>query len=127
MFSNIHLFNCPKQQETNFFTLGLVFIFSLGLSITFTNYLAYEDEGGKVLDRVSTMQVDKGSAKTLKNEGYTYYFFSNHCKTTFAKNPEKYACICSKLLENCDCGHCAGEGSAMRVYRSWCRIPHNET
>jgi Uncharacterized conserved protein len=95
----------------NFFlTIALVFIFLLGLSITYTKHLAQAGEGGKVIDRVCTMQIDKDSAKTLKNEGYTYYFCSDHCKATFAKSPEKYACICPQLHEGCDCGHCAGKG-----------------
>ncbi|MFV1975822.1 MAG: YHS domain-containing protein [Candidatus Scalindua sp.] len=93
-----------------FLTIALVFIFLLGLSITYTKRLAQAGEGGKVVDRVCTMQIDKDSAKTLKNEGYTYYFCSDHCKATFAKSPAKYACICPQLHEGCDCGHCTGKG-----------------
>lgn len=100
-------------------TLGFVFIFLLGLSITYTKNLTHAGEvrhsesasgtSGKVIDRVCTMQIDKRSAKTLKSEGYTYYFCSDNCKTTFAKNPAKYACICPQLFEGCGCGHCAGK------------------
>lgn len=91
-------------------TYGLVFILSLGLSITYAKNLTHAGEGGKVTDRVCTMQIDKDEAETLTNDGYTYYFCSNNCKTTFAKNPAKYACICPQLHEGCDCGHCAGKG-----------------
>ena len=90
-------------------TLGLVFVFSLGFSITYTNNLIHASEGGKVIDRVCTMQIDKSSAETLTKNGYTYYFCSNNCKTTFEKNSTKYACICPQLHEECDCGHCAGK------------------
>ena len=90
--------------------LGLVFVFSLGLSITYTKNLTHAAEVGKVIDRVCTMQIDKSSAETLTKDGYTYYFCSNNCKTTFEKNSAKYACICPQLHEGCDCGHCAGKG-----------------
>ncbi len=69
---------------------------------------------GEVIDRVCTMQIDKDEADTLTKDGYTYYFCSNNCKTTFAKSPEKYACICPQLHEGCDCGHCAGKGVPCR-------------
>ncbi|MFQ5687070.1 MAG: YHS domain-containing protein [Candidatus Scalindua sp.] len=89
---------------------GLVFVFSLGFSITYAKNSIYASEGGKVIDRVCTMQIDKSSAETLTKDGYTYYFCSNNCKTAFANSPEKYACICPQLFEGCDCGHCAGIG-----------------
>ena len=93
-------------------TLGLVFIFSLGLSITYTKQLTHAGEDGKVIDPICNMQIDKGSAKTLENDGVTYYFCSDHCKATFANNPEKYTCICPRLHEGCDCGHCEGNGGS---------------
>lgn len=88
---------------------GLVFVFSLGFSITYVNGLSFAEEG-KVIDRVCTMQIDKASSETLTKDGYTYYFCSSDCKTTFANSPEKYACICPQLHEGCDCGHCVGKG-----------------
>lgn len=90
------------------FSLYMI-IFILGLSLMFTLSQTYAGEGGKVIDRVCTMQIDKDSAKTLKEEGYTYYFCSDHCKTTFEKSPAKYACICPQLHEGCDCSHCTGK------------------
>ncbi len=62
----------------------LIFIFSLGISIAYSN-LTHAEEKGKVIDRVCTMQIDKASAATLTKDGYTYYFCSNNCKTSFAK------------------------------------------
>ncbi len=86
----------------------LIFIFSLGISIAYLN-LAHAEKA-KVIDRVCTMQIDKASAETLTKDGYTYYFCSDNCKTTFAKSPAKYACICPQLFGECDCGHCTGKG-----------------
>jgi Cu+-exporting ATPase len=45
-----------------------------------------------VKDPVCGMNVDEKTAK-LKSEylGKTYYFCSQMCKTTFDKNPNKYA------------------------------------
>ncbi len=88
---------------------GLIFIFLLGLQVTHVHRLAHAEEG-KAIDRVCTMQVDKDSAETLTKDGYTYYFCSGHCKASFEKNPEKYACICPQLSEGCECGHCSGKG-----------------
>ncbi len=85
-------------------------VFILGLSLTFTLSQTYAGEGGKVIDRVCTMQIDKETAETLTKDGYTYYFCSNYCKTAFGNNPDKYACICPQLHKGCDCGHCAGKG-----------------
>ena len=93
---------------------GLVFVFLLGFTITYSKNLTYASEGGKVIDRVCTMQIDKASSETLTKDGYTYYFCSNNCKTAFGNNPAKYACICPKLHEGCDCGHCAGKGVPCR-------------
>lgn len=100
--------------------VGLIFMFLFGLSVTYVNRLAHAEEvrhgesavgtGGKAVDRVCTMQVDKDSAETLTKDGYTYYFCSGHCKASFEKNPEKYACICPQLSEGCECGHCSGKG-----------------
>ncbi len=89
----------------------LIFIFSLGISIAYSN-LTHAEEKGKVIDRVCTMQIDKASAETLTKDGYTYYFCSDNCKTSFAKEPAKYACICPQLFEGCGCAHCAGKGEA---------------
>ncbi len=91
-------------------TFGLIFIFSLGLSITYIKNLALASRGEKVIDRVCTMQIDKASAETLTKDGYTYYFCSNNCKTSFVKDPGKYACICPQLFEGCVCAHCAWKG-----------------
>jgi YHS domain-containing protein len=87
-----------------------ILIFILGLSITFVLSQTYAVGGGKVTDRVCTMQIDKGTAETLTKDGHTYYFCSNYCKNAFGENPEKYACICPQLHEGCDCGHCASKG-----------------
>ncbi len=81
-------------------TLGLIFIFSLGLSITHTKQLTHAGEDGKVIDPICTMQIDKDGAKTYKKNGHKYYFCSKKCKKTFKKNPEKYACICSVPRKN---------------------------
>ncbi len=89
----------------------LILIFSLGISIAYSN-LTYAEEKARVIDRVCTMQIDKASAETLTKDGYTYYFCSNNCKTSFAKEPAKYACICPQLSGGCDCGHCTGKGEA---------------
>jgi YHS domain-containing protein len=91
------------------FIYGLIFIFLLGVSIAYSN-LTHAEEKAKAIDRVCTMQIDKASAETLTKDGYTYYFCSSNCKTTFAKEPAKYACICPQLFEGCDCGHCTGKG-----------------
>ncbi|ODS30344.1 MAG: hypothetical protein SCARUB_04545 [Candidatus Scalindua rubra] len=91
-------------------TLGLVFIFSLGLSITYTRNLTLASHGGKVIDRVCTMQIDKDGAKTYKKDGHKYYFCSKKCKKAFKKNPEKYACICPPSSDGCNCYHCTGTG-----------------
>ena len=99
------------------FIYGLIFIFLLGISIAYSN-LTHAEEGGKAIDRVCTMQIDKASAETLTKDGYTYYFCSNNCKTTFAKSPAKYACICPQLFEGCDCGHCTGKGEACECAES---------
>ena len=96
---------------------GLIFIFSLGFSIAYSN-LTHAEEKGKAIDRVCTMQIDKATAETLTKDGYTYYFCSNNCKTTFAKSPAKYACICPQLFEGCDCGHCTGKGEACECAES---------
>jgi YHS domain-containing protein len=91
-------------------TFGLIFIFSLGLSITYIKNLALASHGGKVIDRVCTMQIDKDGAKTYKKDGHKYYFCSKKCKKTFKKNPEKYACICPPSSDGCNCYHCTGTG-----------------
>jgi YHS domain-containing protein len=91
------------------FIYGLIFIFLIGFSIAYSN-LTHAEEKGKVIDRVCTMQIDKASAETLTKDGYTYYFCSDNCKTSFAKEPAKYACICPQLSGGCDCGHCTGKG-----------------
>ena len=49
--------------------------FILGLSISYTKTLIFAGDGGKVIDRVCTMQIDKDSAETLTKGVYTYYFF----------------------------------------------------
>ena len=90
--------------------LGCVFVFLLGLSITYTKNLVYASHGRKVIDRVCTKQIDKDGAKTYKKEGHKYYFCSRKCKKTFKKNPDKYACICPHLFVGCDCGHFTGKG-----------------
>ncbi|MHC4320786.1 MAG: YHS domain-containing protein [Planctomycetota bacterium] len=90
--------------------LGLVFVFSLGLSITYTKNLTHAGEGGKVIDRVCTMQIDKDGATTYKKDGHKYYFCSKNCKKIFKKDPEKYACICPKSSDGCNCFHCTGSG-----------------
>ncbi len=91
-------------------TFGLIFIFSLGLSITYIKNLALASRGGKVVDRVCTMQIDKDGAKTYKKDGHKYYFCSKKCKKTFKKNPEEYACICPPSSDGCNCYHCTGAG-----------------
>ncbi len=91
------------------FIYGLLFIFLIGIPIAYSN-LTHAEEGGKAIDRVCTMQIDKASAETLTKDGYTYYFCSNNCKTSFAKEPAKYACICPQLSEGCGCAHCTGKG-----------------
>ncbi len=88
---------------------GLIFIFLIGSSIAYSN-LTHAEEKAKAIDRVCTMQIDKASAETLTKDRYTYYFCSNNCKTSFAKEPAKYACICPQLFEGCGCAHCAGKG-----------------
>lgn len=110
------LISCPTRQ---FWQVGLIFIFLIGFSIAYSNLTHAEEvrlgesavgTRGKVIDRVCTMQIDKASAETLTKDGYTYYFCSNNCKTSFEGNPAKYACICPQLSEGCDCGHCTGKG-----------------
>jgi YHS domain-containing protein len=91
-------------------TLGLIFIFSLGLSITYIKNLAFASRVGMVIDRVCAKQIDKDRAKTYKNDGHKYYFCSKKCKKTFKKNPEKYACICPASSDGCNCYHCTGTG-----------------
>ncbi len=49
------------------FIYGLLFIFSLGISIAYSN-LTHAEEEGKAIDRVCTMQIDKASAETLTND-----------------------------------------------------------
>ena len=88
--------------------------FILGLSISYTKTLIYAGEGGKAIDHVCTMQIDKASSEALTKDGYTYYFCSGHCKAAFVKNPEKYSCICTKLHKGCNCEHCEGEGLPCR-------------
>ncbi len=100
------LISCPTRS---FWRVGLIFIFLIGFSIAYSN-LTHAEEEGKAIDRVCTMQIDKASAETLTKDGYTYYFCSNNCKTSFAKEPAKYACICPQLFGGCDCGHCTGKG-----------------
>lgn len=91
-------------------TLGLVFIFSLGLSITNTKELVFASSVRMVVDRVCAMQIAKDKAKIYKKDGHKYYFCSRKCKKTFKKNPEKYACICPKSSDGCNCFHCKGTG-----------------
>ncbi len=90
--------------------LGCVFVFLLGLSITYTKNLVYASHGRKVIDRVCTKQIDKDGAKTYKKDGHKYYFCSRKCKKTFKKNPDKYACICPSSHDGCNCFHCKGTG-----------------
>jgi len=106
--------NFLSNTKKSYWRVVLVLILSLGFSITSVKSLAHAEVGGKVIDRVCTMQIDKASAETLTKDGYTYYFCSNNCKTAFAKNPEKYACICPKLHVGCNCGHCTGAGVPCR-------------
>lgn len=89
--------------------LGLIFIFSIGLSITYKN-LALASRVGMVIDRVCAKLIDKDRAKKYKKNGHKYYFCSKKCKKTFKKNPEKYACICPALFDGCPCFHCTGTG-----------------
>ncbi len=108
------LISCPTRsfwRAKQFWGVGLIFIFLLGVSIAYSN-LTHAEEKAKAIDRVCTMQIDKASAETLTKDGYTYYFCSNNCKTSFEGNPAKYACICPQLFGGCDCGHCAGKGEA---------------
>lgn len=91
-------------------TLGLILIFSLGLSITYINNLAFAGRVGMIIDRVCKMQIDKDGAKTYKKDGHKYYFCSGNCKKAFKKDPEKYACICPPSSDGCNCYHCTGTG-----------------
>ncbi len=91
-------------------TLGLVFIFLLGLSITYTKNLALASRVGMVTDRVCAELIVKNKAKKYKMNGHKYYFCSKKCKKAFKENPEKYACICPELFDECPCSHCAGTG-----------------
>ncbi len=88
--------------------LGL--IFSLGLSITYTKSLALASRVAMVTDRVCENLIEKNKAKKYKMNGHKYYFCSKKCKKTFKKNPEKYACICPALYDECPCSHCASTG-----------------
>jgi YHS domain-containing protein len=101
------LIPCPTRT---FWRVGLVFVFLLGLSITYTKNLALASRIGMVIDRVCEMQIDKDGAKTYKKDGHKYYFCSKKCKKTFKKNPEEYACICSSSDDGCPCYHCTGTG-----------------
>ena len=96
----------PTRQKV--LILGLVFIFLLGLSITYTKDLALASRVGMVLDRVCTKQIDKDEAKTYKMKGHRYYFCSRKCKKVFKKSPEKYLCICPESSDGCPCFHCTG-------------------
>ncbi|MBS1257118.1 MAG: hypothetical protein MAG551_00153 [Candidatus Scalindua arabica] len=89
---------------------GFIFIFSLGLSITYTKNLAFSSRVGMVTDRVCAKLIDKDRAKKYKKNGHKYYFCSKKCKKTLKKNPEKYACICPALFDGCPCFHCTGTG-----------------
>jgi YHS domain-containing protein len=91
-------------------TLGLVFAFLLGLSITYTKELVLASSVRMVTDRVCAMQIVKDKAKTYKKDGHKYYFCSRKCKKIFKKNPEKYACICPASSDGCPCFHCKGTG-----------------
>jgi YHS domain-containing protein len=101
------LIPCPTRT---FWRVGLIFIFSLGLSITYTKNLALASRVRMVIDRVCEMQIDKDRATTYKKDGHKYYFCSKKCKKIFKKNPEKYACICSSSSDGCKCYHCTGTG-----------------
>ena len=63
-----------------------------------------------VIDRVCTMQIAKDKAKTYKENWHQYYFCSRECKKIFKKHPEKYACICSKKPDGCNCAQGKGTG-----------------
>ena len=91
-------------------TLGLVFIFSFCLSITYTKDLTFASRVEMVIDRVCTKQIDKDGAKAYKKAGHKYYFCSKRCKKIFKKDPEKYACICPASSDGCPCFHCTGTG-----------------
>jgi YHS domain-containing protein len=41
-------------------------------------------------DPVCGMQVDRAKALQLEHEGHTYYFCSEHCRHSFAEQPERY-------------------------------------
>jgi hypothetical protein len=54
-------------RAKQFWRVGLIFIFSLGISIAYSN-LTHAEERGKAIDRVCTMQVDKATAEKLTKD-----------------------------------------------------------
>ena len=92
------------------FLFIFVLIFSFSFIIIYAKNLTQAEESVKVVDRVCKMQIDKTKAKTLKKDGYRYYFCSKNCKTAFKKNPGEYACICTSSSNGCNCYHCTGTG-----------------
>jgi hypothetical protein len=67
------LISCPTRptessgRAKQFWRVGLIFIFSLGISIAYSN-LTHAEERGKAIDRVCTMQVDKATAEKLTKD-----------------------------------------------------------
>ena len=58
-------------------------------------------------DPVCGMMVDEKKAKFKSDySGKTFYFCAASCKTTFDKDPAKYAGGSGKQGHSCSCGHC---------------------
>ncbi len=64
----------------------------------------------KELDPICGMEADPATAKVKATyEGREFGFCSDSCKTTFEKEPSRYAmgyCPCGKAMPDCKCGHC---------------------
>ena len=73
------------MKKSSWLVLALLILVAAG------GWLAAAQAADKAVDPVCGMSVTKATAKhTFDYKGTTYYFCSEGCKTSFAKEPEKY-------------------------------------